>query len=60
MLIRQKAGLWKHVCPLGPERLLRPTESDLAVAQYAAAALKRIVETRETRQDQLHVEAFAE
>lgn len=58
--IRQNASLWKHVCSLGPEKLLRPSAVDLDIAQDTAAALKRMVATRETGNDKLHVEAFAE
>ena len=58
--IRQNVRLWKHVCSLDPETLLRPSETDVATAQDAAAALKRMVDNRETGHEQVHVEAFVE
>ena len=58
--IRKNVSLWKHVCSLDPEKLLRPSETDLATAQSAVDALNRMVGTRETGHDQLHVEAFVE
>ena len=58
--IRQNVRFWKHVCSLDPETLLRPSETDVATAQDAAAALKRMVDNRETGHEQLHVEAFVE
>ena len=37
--IRNNLGLWKHASGPDPERLLKPTEADLHVAQQAAAAI---------------------
>ena len=58
--LRSNPLLWRHVSGPDPEKLLRPSEADLAAAQRAGAALKRMVESRETGHDQLHVVAFAE